>query len=191
MSLVIQQLVLLSHISSLRLSSGHLGPVLTLRTNYAACASLPSPHSLLYHLSASTCSLACILWVFFFLQFILPSEIPKLPTDMPVRWFPTMWKCLLLHDTLSRTVSIPKSFVSVSIFYILSYLLSKRLGCLSGYLVSSASIQKFFCESSQHSNYLLMNFLGRNWSPHSILPPSLDGSQILFLFAKKTNCKSS
>ena len=139
--------MLLSHISSLILSSGHLVPVLTLRTNYAACASLLSSHLLLYHFYASSCSLACILWDFFFLQFILPSEIPKFPTDMPVRGFPTVWKHLLLHDTLSRTVSIPKSFVSVSIFYILSYLLSKRLGCLSGYLVSSASIQTFFCGS--------------------------------------------
>ena len=31
------------------------------------------------------------------------------------------------------------------IFYILSYLLLKRMGCLSGCLVSSSSIQKFFC----------------------------------------------
>ena len=37
------------------------------------------------------------------------------------------------------------SFVSPFIFYILSYLLSKTMGCLSGCLMSSASIQKFFC----------------------------------------------
>ena len=43
-------------------------------------------------------------------------------------------------------VSIPNSFVSLFIFYILSYLLSKTLGCLSGCLMSSASIQKLFCE---------------------------------------------
>ena len=79
LSLVIQQLVLLSHISSLRLSSGHLGPVLTLRTNYAACASLPSPHSLLYHLSASTCSLACILWVFFSSNLFCPLRFQSFP----------------------------------------------------------------------------------------------------------------
>ena len=42
-SLVIPQFGLLSHISSLGLSSGHSGPVLTLSIDYAACPSLPSP----------------------------------------------------------------------------------------------------------------------------------------------------
>ena len=42
-------------------------------------------------------------------------------------------------------VSIPNSFVSLFIFYILSHLLSKTMGCLSGGLVSSASVQKLFC----------------------------------------------
>ena len=37
---------LLSHVCSLRLSSGHSGPGLTLRTNDAACASISSPCSL-------------------------------------------------------------------------------------------------------------------------------------------------
>ena len=42
-------------------------------------------------------------------------------------------------------VSIPNSFVSLFIFYILSYLLSKTMGCFSGCLMSSASDQKLFC----------------------------------------------
>ena len=37
--------------------------------------------------------------------------------------------------------SVPTSFV----FYIFSYLLSKRMGCFSGCLMSSAGIQKLFC----------------------------------------------
>ena len=41
--------------------------------------------------------------------------------------------------------SIPTSFVSLFIFYIFSYLLSKTMGCFSGYLMSSAGIQKLFC----------------------------------------------
>ena len=41
--------------------------------------------------------------------------------------------------------SIPTSFVSLFIFYIFSYLLSKTLGCFSGCLMSSASIRKLFC----------------------------------------------
>ena len=44
-------------------------------------------------------------------------------------------------------VSVPNSFVSLFVLYILSYFLSKRMGCLSGCLVFSASIQKLFCES--------------------------------------------
>ena len=34
---------------------------------------------------------------------MLPSEVPKLPTDPPVRGFPTVWKLLFLHDSLART----------------------------------------------------------------------------------------
>ena len=45
--MVIAVFRLLSQISFLRLSSGHSGPVLTLRTYDATCASLPSPHLLL------------------------------------------------------------------------------------------------------------------------------------------------
>ena len=33
----------------------------------------------------------------------------------------------------------------LSFFYIFSYLLSKTMGCFSGCLISSASIQKLFC----------------------------------------------
>ena len=42
-------------------------------------------------------------------------------------------------------VSVANSFVSLFIFYTLSYLLSKTMGCLYGCLMSSASIQKLFC----------------------------------------------
>ena len=42
-------------------------------------------------------------------------------------------------------MSIPASFVSLFIFYIFSYLLLKTMGYFSGCLMSSASIQKFFC----------------------------------------------
>ena len=37
---------------------------------------------------------------------MLPSDIPKVPTDPPVRGFPTVWKLLLLHDSFPRKVSI-------------------------------------------------------------------------------------
>ena len=41
--------------------------------------------------------------------------------------------------------SVPPSFVSFFVLYIFSYLLSKTMGCFSGCLMSSASIQKLFC----------------------------------------------
>ena len=60
-----------------------------------------------------------------------------------------MWEGLLLFGNFSSFmtpspgwVSVPNSFVSLFVFYILSYLLSKRMGCISRCLVSSASIQK-------------------------------------------------
>ena len=40
--------------------------------------------------------------------------------------------------------SVPTSFVSLFIFYIFSYLLLKTMGCFSGCLMSSASIQRLF-----------------------------------------------
>ena len=62
-----------------------------------------------------------------------------------------LWEGFLLFGNFSFMtpskgwVSVPTSFVSLFVFYILSYLLSKRMGCLSGCLLSSASIQKLFC----------------------------------------------
>ena len=31
---------------------------------------------------------------------MLPSEIPKLPTELPVRGFPGVWQLLLFYDSL-------------------------------------------------------------------------------------------
>ena len=76
---------------------------------------------------------------------MLPSEIPKLPTDTPVRGFPIVWKLLLLYDSLPGQVSIPNTFVSLS--FIFFPITLKRMDCLSGYLVSSTSIQNLFCGS--------------------------------------------
>ena len=98
----------LSHVSSLRLSSGHSGLALTLSS--AACASLFSFCLLVADVSVWATSplgisvrhVTCGVYLFIFLPVMLPSEIPKLPTDMPVRMFPTVWKLLLLHDSFPR-----------------------------------------------------------------------------------------
>ena len=76
---------------------------------------------------------------------MLPSEVPILVTDSLVRMFPGVWKLLFFKTPFPGWISVPTFFVSVFIFYIFSYLLSKTKGCLSGCLMSSASIQKLFC----------------------------------------------
>ena len=117
LSLAIPPFGLLPHVSSLRLFSGHSGPVLTLSTDYAARASLSSlcllvANSSLWATSPLAIAVRHIFYgfsffsffffFFFFLPVMLPSEIPKLPTDSPIRGFPTIWKLLLLHDSLTR-----------------------------------------------------------------------------------------
>ena len=76
---------------------------------------------------------------------MLPSEIPRVATDPPVRVFPGVWKLLFFKTPFPGQISFPTSFVSLFIFYSLSYLLLKRMVCISGCLVSSTSIQKLFC----------------------------------------------
>ena len=77
---------------------------------------------------------------------MLPSVVPRLATDSAVRVFPGVWKLLSFFKTpFPGRRSVPTSFVSLFIFYIFSYLLSKTMGCFSGCLMSSTSIQKLFC----------------------------------------------
>ena len=78
-----------------------------------------------------------------------------------------LWKGFLLCGNFScfttpcpGWVSIRKNFVSVFGFYILSYLLLKRLGCFSGCLVSSANIQKLFCGSCSTFKWSFGKFMG-------------------------------
>jgi len=80
---------------------------LTLRSDDAAYTSLPSPHSLVAvvsfwansPLAVEVRHIFCVL----FSPVMLPSEIPKLPTDPPVNGVPNVWKLLLLHDSFPRT----------------------------------------------------------------------------------------
>ena len=57
---------------------------------------------LLWQLLLGVYSVVVFCCCFFPLLILLPSEIPKLPTDPPVRAFPTVWKLLLFHDSLPR-----------------------------------------------------------------------------------------
>ena len=76
---------------------------------------------------------------------MLPSEIPKFPTDPLVRGFLVFGNFSSFMTPSPVWVSISNSFASLFIFYLLSYLLLMAMGCLSGCLVYSASVQKLFC----------------------------------------------
>ena len=76
---------------------------------------------------------------------MLPSGVPRLTTDSAVGVFPGVWRPLFFKTPFPGWSSVPISFVSLFIFYIFSYLLSKTMGCFSGCLMSSAGIQKLFC----------------------------------------------
>ena len=88
----------------------------------------------------------------------------------------------------SGWVSIPNSFVSLFIFYILSYLLLKIMGCISGCLVSSASVQKLFCGICSVFKWSFDEFVGEkvvslSYSSAILGPPP--SSPFLFnLYAK-------
>ena len=97
------------------------------------------------------CNLLVLTIYLFFLPVMLPSVLPSLATDSAGRVFPGVWKPLFLKfpswDRLPfpGRSSLPTSFVSFFVFCIFSYLFLKTMICLSGCLMSSASIQKLFC----------------------------------------------
>ena len=101
LSLAVPQFKLLSRVSSLRLPSGHSGPVLTLSN---AARSPFSPHLLVadagvwgtFLLGVAFRHAICEFYLFF-LPVRLPSEIRKLPPDPPERGFPGVWKLLPLR----------------------------------------------------------------------------------------------
>ena len=77
---------------------------------------------------------------------MLPSEVPRLTTDLPMRVFPGVWKLLspLRLPSQDGSLSLPLLSLFLS-FIFFSYILLKTMGYFSGCLMSSASIQKLFC----------------------------------------------
>ena len=82
--------------------------------------------------------------------------------------------------------SIPTSFVFLFIFYIFSYLFLKTMGCLSGCLMSSASIQKLFCGIFSVLKCSFDEFLGKKVVSPSYSPAILGLPHILY-FIKNLN----
>ena len=77
---------------------------------------------------------------------MLPSVVPRLPTNSAVRVFPGVWKLLsfLRLPSWDGAPSLPLLSLFLS-FIFFSYLLSKTMGHFSGCLMSSAGSQKLFC----------------------------------------------
>ena len=86
--------------------------------------------------------------------------------------------------------SVLTSFVSVFIFYIFSYLLLKTMGCFSGCLMSSASIQKLFCGiysafKCSFDEFVREKLVSPSYSSAiSVIlgPPPVDSLIILFIY---------
>ena len=74
-----------------------------------------------------------------------PPRFENFPQAHQCEGFPGVWKLPLLRLP-SQDGSPSLALLSLFIFYILSYLLSKTVGCFSGHLMSSASDQKLFCK---------------------------------------------
>ena len=99
------------------------------------------------------------LFIYFSSRLCCPLRFQNSPQT---RW----WEGFLVFGNFSFTtssrgwVSIPNSFVSLFIFYILSYLLLKTMVCLSGCLVSSTSVQKLFCGICSAFKWSFNEFVG-------------------------------
>ena len=106
---------------------------------------------------------------------MLPSEITKLPTEPPVKGFPTVWKFLLLHDH-DRSLSLTHFSLFLSFIFCPTYFW-REWGAFLGIWYPLPVFRSCFVEVAQHSNDLLMNFGGRKWSPHPIPPPSWSSKQ--------------
>ena len=152
---------LLSHISSLRLPSGHSGPVLTLSN--AACASLFSPCLLVVVASAG---LAIRHIICGFYLFIFPPS------------YVALWDSKILHRPAGESVSwclensllrLPSPDVSLSL-PLLSLFLSfifcptsfrRQWAAFLGAWCPLPAFRSCFVKFAQGSNVLLMNLWGR------------------------------
>ena len=119
---------------------------------------------------------------------MLPSEVPRLTThprsaSRSVSW--CLETSLFFKTPFLGWISVPTSFVSLFIFYILSYLLLKTMGCLSGCLMFSASIQKLFCGIFSAFKCSFNEFVGEKvvspfYSSAILGPPSFTSFFIYF-----------
>ena len=180
-SFAVPQFKLVTHKSSLRLSSGHSGPVLTLSN--AASSSPFRPHLLVadagvwgtFLLGVVFRHVICGFYLFFPSQSGCPPKFKNFAPDLPVRGFPGVWKLPLLRLP-SQDGSPSLALLSLFFFYILSYLLSKTVGCFSELLMTSVSDQELFCEVCFAFNCSFHEFVGEkvvspSYSSAILAPP--------------------
>ena len=99
---------------------------------------------------------------------MFPSVLPRLATDSAVRVFPGVWKRLSFLRLPSQMDLHPYLFCLSFYLLYFSYPLSKTMGCLSGCLMSSASIQKLFCRICSAFKCSFNEFVGEK-----VVSPSL------------------
>ena len=161
-SLAIPQFKLVSHVSSLRLPSGHSGPVLTL--SHATRSSPFSPHLLVadagiwgtFLLEVAFRHVICGFYLFF-LAVRLPSEIQKLPPVPPVRGFPGVWRLPLLWLP-SRDGSLSLALLSLFLCFIFCPTSFWRWwAAFLGAWCLLLAVRSCFVKFAQRSNVLSMN----------------------------------
>ena len=109
---------------------------------------------------------------------MLPSEVPRLATDSPVRVFPgvcTLSFLRLPFQDGSPSLPILSLFLSFS-FFPTSF--QRQWADFLGALYLLPAFRSCFVAFTQRSNVLLMNLLGRKWSPCPIPPPSCNCPEI-------------
>ena len=171
-----------TYVISLRLSSEHSDLVFTL---HATCASLSSTCLLVVDVIVWATSLLGLWLGTYFVSFPLPSQL-----CCPLRFQNTpqthWWEGFLLFENFSSYMtpslywSPSLTLVSHFVFCILSYLLSNRMGCLSGCLVSSASIQKLYSGSCSSFKWPFDEFVGEK-----VVSPSYSSSIFFSNFSLK------
>ena len=153
-------------------------PVLTLRTNnltMQAMTPCPAPTHCWWMRSVQATSLLAVVvrhivgFFFYSFPFMLPSEIPKLPVDTPVRGFSIVQK-LLLHYSLPRMSLHPSIFCLC--FHLFYFTLPPFEEIGLPYQVPGVLHQCSAVVLWKLLNYLLMNLQGIKWSPCPIPLPS-------------------
>ena len=159
---------LLFQVTSLRLPSGHSGPILTLSNE--ARTSLPSPHLLVADAGVCTASplgvtfghVICGFKLFIYFSSHLcalwGSKARHRLTSQSVSW------CLetspFFKTPFLGWIFVPTSFASLFIFYIFPTSFQRQWAAFLGALYLLPAFRSCFLAFTQRSNVLLMNFLG-------------------------------